>query len=108
MGEETTPTWLQDALQFCYRHKLATFTHPERISNLYAYFLTVVRRKRLLLVLAQRQRTTPREDPGAALESGQHGNVVCGPEARSRPVDDLVRTAPCWLGRCARAWPPGA
>jgi hypothetical protein len=84
------PHLAQDALQIAY-YKVATFTRPERISNLHAYFLAVLKNE-ITAVYAQRQKTAPREDPGAALESGQYGTVVCGP-ARSRPIDDLVRTS---------------
>jgi DNA-directed RNA polymerase specialized sigma24 family protein len=84
------PYLAEDALQIAY-YKVATVTHPERIDNLYAYFLTVLKNE-ITALHAQHQKTTPRENPGAALEPGPHATVVCGP-APSRPVDDLVRTS---------------
>jgi hypothetical protein len=80
----------QDALQIAY-YKVATVRHPECIDNLHAYFLTVLKNE-INALHALHQKTTPLQDPGAALELGQHGTVVCGP-ARPRSVDDLVRTS---------------
>jgi DNA-directed RNA polymerase specialized sigma24 family protein len=71
-------------------YKVATVPHPERIDNLKAYFLTVLRNE-INALHVQHRKTTPHQNPAAALELGQHGTVVCGP-ARSRSMDDLVRT----------------
>jgi hypothetical protein len=72
------------------QYKVATVPHPERIDNLKAYFLTVLRNE-INALRVQHRKTAPHENPGAALELGQHGTVVCGP-ARSRSMDALVRT----------------
>jgi DNA-directed RNA polymerase specialized sigma24 family protein len=93
------PHLAKDVLQIAY-YKVATFTHPEHISNLHAYFLTVLKNE-INALRAQRQKTAPWENPGAALEPGQHGTVVCGP-ARSRPIDDQVRTSLLATSVCAR------
>ena len=71
-------------------YKVATFLHPERVENLKAYFFTVLRNE-INALRMQHRKTAPHENPGAALELGQPGIVVCGP-ARSRSMDDLVRT----------------
>jgi hypothetical protein len=84
------PHLAKDALQIAY-YNVATFAHPERISNLHAYFLTVLKNE-INALHVQRQKATPLQNPGAALELDRHGTVVCGP-ARSRSIDDLVRTS---------------
>jgi hypothetical protein len=87
---DNDPHLAKDVLQMAY-YKVATFEHPEHISNLQAYFVTVLKNE-INALRAQRQKTAPWENPGAALEPGQHGTAVWGP-ARSRPIDDLVRTS---------------
>lgn len=84
------PHLAEDGLQVAY-YKVATVRHPERIDNLHAYFLTVLKNE-INALRTQHQKMTPLQDPGAALELGQHGIVVCGP-TRSRSIDDLVRTS---------------
>lgn len=71
-------------------YKVATMPDPERIDNLKAYFLAVLKNE-INALRAQHRKTSPHENPGAALELSQHGTVVCGP-ARSRSMDDLIRT----------------
>ena len=84
------PHLAEDALQIAY-YKVATARHPERIDNLHAYFVTVLKNE-ITGLHALRRKTTPWENPGAAAEPGRPGTVVCGP-GRSRPIDDLVRTS---------------
>jgi DNA-directed RNA polymerase specialized sigma24 family protein len=92
------PDLAEDALQIAY-YKVATVRDPESIENLHAYFFTATKNE-INALRAQRQKTIPLQNPGAALEPGQHGTVVCGP-ARSRPIDDLVRIS--LLARFVRA-----
>ena len=84
------PHLAEDALQTAY-YKVATARHPERIDNLHGYFVTVLKNE-ITALRALRRKTAPWENPGVAVEPGRAGTVVCGP-ARSRPVDDLVRTS---------------
>lgn len=81
------------------QYKVATVPHPERIENLKAYFLKVLKNE-INALRAQHRKTIPLQNPGAALELGQRGTVVCGP-APSRAMDDLVRTR--LLARSLRA-----
>jgi DNA-directed RNA polymerase specialized sigma24 family protein len=80
----------EDALQIAY-YNIATARHPQRIGNLHAYFVKVLKNE-IAALRAQGQKTIPLPRPGAALESTQHGAVICG-SARSRSLDDLVRTS---------------
>jgi DNA-directed RNA polymerase specialized sigma24 family protein len=84
------PDLAEDALQIAY-YNVATARHPQRIDNLHAYFVKVLKNE-IAALRAQGQKTTPLPKPGAALEAAQHTIAVCG-SARSRPLDDLVRTS---------------
>jgi len=84
------PDLAEDALQIAY-YNVATARHPQRIDNLRAYFVRVLRNE-IAALHAQGRKATPLPKLGAALEAGQHATVVCG-SARSRSLDDLVRTS---------------
>jgi DNA-directed RNA polymerase specialized sigma24 family protein len=84
------PDLAEDALQIAYCN-VATARHPQRIENLHAYFVTVLKNE-IAALRVQGKKTTPLPKPDAALDSAQRGTVVCG-SARSRSLDDLVRTS---------------
>lgn len=84
------PDLAEDALQMAY-YNVATARNPHRIDNLPAYFRRVLKNE-INALHAQGQKVTSLENPGTALESARPGTVVCG-QARSRAIDDLVRTA---------------
>lgn len=92
------PDLAEDALQIAY-YNIAAARHPQRIDNLHAYFVKVLKNE-IAALRAQGQKAIPLPKPGAALESVQHGTVVCG-SARSRSLDNLVRTS--LLARSVRA-----
>ena len=90
----------EDALQTAY-YKVATVKHPERIANLRAYYLRVLRNE----VGAQRvhQRAVPYESPEDALNVVRLSITASGP-APARPIDETVCTslqAQSWLKRLA-------
>jgi DNA-directed RNA polymerase specialized sigma24 family protein len=80
---------------------LGALKHPERVDNLHAYFLKVLRNEASRLYAARR--TTPVENPEDALAPGRHGTPVCGPPS-ARPIDETVGfslQAQSWLKRLA-------
>jgi DNA-directed RNA polymerase specialized sigma24 family protein len=83
----------EDALQTAY-YKVARVPDPDRIQNLHAYLLKVLRNE-IKSLLASR-RATPLEYQETARDLSQPGTLVCG-TAQCRPIDEAVGTS--LLGR---------
>ena len=66
---------------------VARVKHPERIDDLRAYLIKVMKHEAYHLYALHR--TTLLEEPERAADPGQHGTVVCG-LVPTRPVDDIV------------------
>jgi Sigma-70 region 2 len=92
----------EDALQTAFG-KVAAVKHPERIANLRAYFLQVLKNEAVHQQTLRR--AVPFENPEDALDPGQPGIAVCGP-VQSRPIDVTVCNSirdQAWLERLAAA-----
>ena len=94
------PDLADDILQATYCG-LAALKCPERIDNLFAYFLKALKNEASRLYSVRR--ATPVENPEDALSPGRNGTVVCG-AAQVRPIDELVGFSlqvQSWLKRLA-------
>jgi DNA-directed RNA polymerase specialized sigma24 family protein len=90
----------EDALQSAYC-SVGKVKHPERLKNLRAYFVTVLRNE--VCGLYAPQQAIPLANPEDVLDLDRRGIAVCGPTA-SRPVDETVSAslqAQSWLKRLA-------
>ena len=76
----------EDALQAAYC-QVAAVKHPERIENLRAYFLRVVKNE--LANQRALRRAVPLENVEDTMDPGQPGTVLCA-SAPARPIDETV------------------